>query len=356
MCIRALVAALATIGLLSLPILSADAPSMSLAMPLLGIAASRPTASEKGVVPLGGPPETPRLRPVSMLNGETMAAVPPPQTTQQNHLLVASIRALETRPGISARLRHRVELFGRQLVGAGSYLEQRTSDGLRFRLESKIQLGDDVSTLLQVCDGKYVWRYERLHGHGTLTRLDVLSILQALEETGQLGRIQGIQQWPGLGGLSALLRGINASFDVQTVEDTQLVGGIPGEVAGAQQLPVWRLFGQWKREKLPELFPDQKEAIHNGRPVDLAELPPPLPEAVAVYLGRDDLFPYRIEYYRTDPDAKGQGRGALQPIVTLELFEVNLNVPVDAGRFRYNPGNLDCADQTRQFLEKLGLE
>jgi hypothetical protein len=253
-------------------------------------------------------------------------------------------------------MRHRVDLFGRRLVGAGSYMEQRTAEGLRFRLELKIQLGDEVSTLLQVCDGRYVWRYVRLHDHGELTRWDVVRILQSLEEAGQLDRLQRIDDWPGLGGLSSLLRGLHAAFDFPTAEPVQLVGKVDGETVPSPQLPVWRLFGQWKRQKLPQLLPDRREEIESGHPIDLSELPPPLPEAVAICLGRDDLFPYRVEYYRSDPEARGQGRGALRPVVTVELFEVNLNVPVDANRFRYNPGNLDCVDQTRQFLRKLGLE
>jgi hypothetical protein len=250
-----------------------------------------------------------------------------------------------------------VDLFGKSLIGAGYYFEQRSGDGFRFRLESKIQLGDEIGTLLQVCDGQYVWRYQRLHDQGELNRIDVVYVLQALEEAGQLDRLGEIDGWPGLGGMPRMLRNLNTAFDFQAAEPGQLTAGAAGRAPGGQQLPVWRLRGAWKRERLASLLPSRKEDLDAGRPIDLAQLPPQLPESVVLYLGRDDLFPYRVEYYRSRPDPKGQGRagGAAELIVTLELFEVAVNVPIDSNRFRYNPGNLDCVDRTQEFLQQLGL-
>lgn len=271
-------------------------------------------------------------------------------------LVQNAVRLLESRATISARIRQQVNLFGKEMVGAGTYLEQRTGGNLRFRLESKIRLGEETSTLLEVCDGQYLWRYQRLHEEGTLTRIDIDRVLRALEEVDQLGRIETVEQWPGLGGLPKLLRGLYVNFDFPTVEQAKLDSTALSESPSAVQLPVWRVRGQWKRERLAELLPDRKDDIAAGKPVNLAELPPPLPQAVVLYLAADDLFPHRIEYYRSSSEQAGQGRGAQQPIVVIELIQLNVNVPIDPSRFFYNPGNLDCIDQTGDFLKQLGLE
>ena len=266
-----------------------------------------------------------------------------------NQLLMAAIPALENRMSIAARVRHRVDLFGKVLVGAGTYAESHGEEGVRFRLELKTQLGEEIGTLLEICDGQAVWRYQRLHDLGELTRIDVIRVLESLEEAGQIQRVREIGSWPGLGGVPRMLRGLIAAFDFHAIEPNELAGG-------SQRLPAWRLQGGWKRERLLAMLPDQAEAIAAGKPADLTQLPLPLPESVVLYLGKDDLFPYRVDYCRSRPGEAGQGRGVAQPIVTVEFFEVNLNVPVDPNRFRYNPGNLECIDRTQEFLQKLGVQ
>ncbi|NUQ62464.1 MAG: hypothetical protein HUU20_08245 [Pirellulales bacterium] len=282
-----------------------------------------------------------------------------PEATAQlsgGGVLGHAIRLLETRGSISARVRQQIDLFGKQLVGAGTYLEQRSGASLRFRLELKIQLGDEASTLLEVCDGQYLWRYQRFHDEGKLSKIDVQRVLKVLEEAGQLGRLDTVDQWPALGGLARLLRGLYANFDFHQAEPLQLSGGGLGESPGTVPFLVWKLRGQWKPGKLADLLPDRAEDIRSGKPVDLAGLPSPLPEAVVIYLARDDLFPHRLEFYRSPPEKPGQGRGAPQPVVTIEFIQLNVNVPIDPSRFLYNPGNLDCLDQTADFLRKLGIE
>ena len=43
-------------------------------------------------------------------------------------------------------------------------------------------------------------------------------------------------------------------------------------------------------------------------------------------------------------------------MVTVELFEVNLNVPINPTRFVYKPGDLDATDRTDDFLKSLRAE
>ena len=43
-------------------------------------------------------------------------------------------------------------------------------------------------------------------------------------------------------------------------------------------------------------------------------------------------------------------------MVLLELFEVQLNIPVDPRLFVYNPGGLEASDQTTAYLKSLRLD
>ena len=67
------------------------------------------------------------------------------------------MRTLEGRSSISAGIHHQVDLFGKQLFGSGSYLELRQPGVPLVRLELRIQIGDQISSLLQVCDGATFW-------------------------------------------------------------------------------------------------------------------------------------------------------------------------------------------------------
>lgn len=277
------------------------------------------------------------------------------QPSSPNELLAAAVQTTEGRVSIAAQIRYRVALFDKALVGNGIYFEHHSADGVRFRFELKTQLGDENGTLLEVCDGQSIWRYQRLHELGELSRIDVVRVLEALEEAGQINRLREVGNWPGLGGVPRMLRGLHGAFDFHSAEPNELAGGTAGSATATQRLPVWRLQGGWKPDRLKTLLPDRAEEIASGKPIDLTQLPQPLPESVVIYLGKDDLFPYRVDYCRSDRSEAGQGRGVVQPIVTLEFFYVNLNVPVDPNRFRYNPGNLECVDRTQEFLQKLGL-
>ena len=261
-------------------------------------------------------------------------------------LLEQAVLALESRRSVSAKIRQSIDLFGKRLFGSGTYAEQQSNRQMRLRMEMRVQLGERPSSLTQVCDGRYFWTYRDLGAGGSVSRVDLARVNRVLEESGQIPQPGRIDQWPGLGGLPKLLRGLNKAFDFDSVEETQLGG----------QLPVWRLRGRWKPDNLAKVLPEQEDAIRSGKPVDLGKLPGYLPDHVVLFLGTEDLFPYRIEYRRREANGKnGKNRPEDRPIVTMDLFEVNLNVPIHPTRFIYSPGDREFSDQTDRFLERLGL-
>lgn len=261
-------------------------------------------------------------------------------------LLHQAIRLVEGRRSISAKVWQRAELFGKQLEGSGIYLEQRSEEGLQLRLELKFPLDGEPCVLLQVCNGRYLWRYEKFGAAAKLERIDTWRVLQALEERGPPSSEASLPPWPGWGGVPRLLRALQCNFDFSPPQAAELPGGFP----------TLRLEGQWKSDRLAALYGGSHVAAGQGRAGDLGALPPQAPHHVMVYLGRDDLFPYRIEFRRSNPSNRNSGRTGRDPIMAvMELREVVFNVPIAREQFHYDPGTLEYTEQTDRFLESLGV-
>ena len=129
-----------------------------------------------------------------------------------------------------------------------------------------------------------------------------------------------------IGGLPNLLENLQVAFQFGNIEEKKL-----------DQLSVYRLEGQWNPAALAELLADQRDKLLAGQAADWKKAPDAIPQRVVLTLGQDDLFPYRIEYLREQPGKKGSPP-TMQPMLVVELFEVQLAVPVDPQRFVYEPG------------------
>ena len=303
---------------------------------LLWLLCGSPTPADADAQPLQSPPAaSPGTHPAqsSQSTGQPQLA----KTTLEQAILT-----LEGYNSVSAKIRHTSHLFGKRLVGSGKYDEQRPgSQNPHLRMELKIQIGDQVSSFLQVCDGQYLWTYRKLLDDGKLSRVNIIRVIEALERAEETPLAHKIGQWPALGGLPRLLRGLQATFDFTSIQQTQIPDG------HSDQLPVWKLRGQWKPEKLAKVFSKDEKTPQQGS-FDLSTLPPHLPDHVVLFLGTEHLFPYRIEYRRSAP--------RVHTTVSMQLYEVRFNAPTHSTQFIYNPGDLEPSDQTEAFLESLGLK
>jgi len=251
---------------------------------------------------------------------------------------------LEQHSTIQAKIRQRVDLFGHQLLGSGSYLQQGRGAGRLLRLELKIQVAGQITSFEQVCDGNYSWVRQDLGGNPVLSRIDLRRMRRALGQPTATA-VQPTSAWLALGGLPKLLDGLDGWFQFTLLEMAQL-----------DRLPVYRLEGQWKPARLPELLPDQKDKIKAGAAPDLGKLGKQLPDRVVLLVGRDDLFPYRIEYWRQPPAKKGQPAGESQLLLAMDLFEVQVGAAIDPRQFVYKPGVQQFTDETAKLLKSLGVE
>ncbi|MGA2033308.1 MAG: hypothetical protein ABSG68_13705 [Thermoguttaceae bacterium] len=266
----------------------------------------------------------------------------------QQTLLPAAIRALEGRASFSARLSAQIELFQQRLEGTGSYLEQHEGPIPLICMELQVGIGGQVTHLRQMCDGHFLWVHHKLldDNTATLTQIDVRELVERIQQADPGRRPQAMALLAGLGGLSKLLRNVDDSFEFTTVQSGKL-----------EQLPVWKLEGGWKRWRLLALLPKQKEAIEQGRPVNLSRLPEHVPDRIVLMIGQEDLFPRSIEYRRTLTEKERKGDGAeFRVLVAMQLRDVAFNVPIDRAKFAYNPGQPPTTNLTDAYLQALGLK
>lgn len=263
-------------------------------------------------------------------------------------LVSQAARRLWQQPSVEASLRQKINLFGQQLVGTGQYLQRQSDSGPLLRLELKVQIGEQLTSMLQVRDGRFLWIRRELPGGATLGRVDLNRIHAAIRQRGREPLSDSTTNWMALGGLPRLLGGLDENFQFG-----------PARAAQLGDKPVWIADGRWKAEKLLEMLPDQKDSIAAGKPPDLMRLSPQLPTSVRVVLGQRDLIPYQIEYRRPAPGAAvgrtSQSAVSTNPMVVLELFDLHQRQDLQEQHFTYQPGDQQIADHTDLYLQNMGL-
>ena len=270
---------------------------------------------------------------------------------QGNDLLARSIESLAQYNSLAAKIRQRVELFDQQLVGTGSYF-QGPVDSYLLRWELKLRVADQVSSLQQVCDGRTLWIQRQLTDKSTLERVDIKR-LRAAQQNGNPSAAQpesaGTSGAPaaaptlGSGGLSRLLRHMERSFRFTSIQPVQL-----------GKTPMHALQGEWHPDHLIRWLPNQRAAIEAGKPADTSKLLEHLPDHVVVFLGRDDLFPYRIEYRRKSPSLVGKALGKtdeFRTLLVMEFFDVQFNPALEKSLFTFEPGDTKYVDKTQEYLK-----
>jgi hypothetical protein len=256
--------------------------------------------------------------------------------------------ALAKHQSISARVRFHVDAFGYRPIGQGTYLQQGLGAERKVRWELKTSVGEQISLWQQICDGKYLWLLTEFSPEQrSLDRIDLRTVRQALEKASNTAdKPLSFKADLAIGGLPQVAESLRKSFRFTRAEAGQL-----------DQLPVWIVTGSWRPEVLKPIAKELAEQAAKGNSLDLKKLPPQMPEEVHLYLGQDDLFPYRIDYRRR---GAGQGRGGegsadeMKSMVLVELYEVRLNDAINPREFEYDPQSY--SEATEGYLKTLGVK
>ncbi|MBS0211028.1 MAG: hypothetical protein JSS27_18950 [Planctomycetes bacterium] len=253
-------------------------------------------------------------------------------------LLRQAIDRIDRTNGVSAKVRQQAELMDQRMIGSGIYLQGPAGSQL-MRFELRASVGSQDASLQQVCDGEFLWTLRRTDATPLLRRVDVREVRKQFDAgAGQGGRAAPTL---GLGGLPQLLRALNESFQFTHVSPTQLAG-----------VPMWAVQGTWKQAAAAQLAPDQKDKILGGAPVDWRRVEDHLPDTAIVLLGRDDLFPYHLEYRRVaGVPAPREGGPPGRVLMMIQWYEVRTDLALDRELFRYQPGDVPVTEYTAQYLE-----
>ncbi len=286
--------------------------------------------------------------------GEDVASTgagPPPAAAGQEAEVVASGQDLVSQaaqrlllaPGIEARTRQRVNIFGQQLVGSGTYLQLTHGPRLMLRLDLKLQVGDRPTSLRQISDGDSLWVLRQQEGNNRVSRVNVRRLRDAAAKAEPAALSPSL--WMALGGAPCLLAQLEENFQFGPPQP-QLIG----------KLPVWYVSGTWKPHALARLLPEQSEAILAGKQADLQLLPEHLPHGVTLILGRDQvipLFPYSFSFHRDVPAEDEQQPYQRIPLVTWELFQVRVRSDLPTSEFDFRPADQEIDEQTEEYLHRL---
>jgi outer membrane lipoprotein-sorting protein len=284
------------------------------------------------------------------------AETPPgPAESDPGHAWLLRARAaLAGHQSISANIHQRIHLYGQELVAAGVFVQGPPAKNLLY-LDLKLKIGGQDSYRQQRCDGKFYWLQRFEDGIPKLTRVDLKRVEAARAANAGLKAAGPANLQPvaakdgppmlGLGGMAFLLDELADWCVFPKVEQRRL--------PTREATPVIVLEGGWQRERLLLWLPDQAEGASQGKPIDLSKLPPMLPDRIVVFLGRDDLFPRRIEY--SVSGSRDLPRDEPEPLLQVHFDEVRFDVEVPPSKFTFEGGVVAPIDDTDGYLLRAGF-
>lgn len=271
--------------------------------------------------------------------GSAPAAAAAP-TQDGNALIAQAAHEMRNVSSLEAKVRVQSFLYGQELSGAGVYYQLVKPPETLFKLELKLQVANQVSSLLNVSDGRFIWTRRDLPNSKTLSRIDQRRINESLARASKLAPISTSEPMFMLAGLGRMLESLCGHFTFDAPVQESISG-----------VRVWVLSGKWRPEVLASLWPNQSSAIRDGS-VALADAPPQMPTHVRIVLAAEPaqkLVPYRIEYQRVD------AAGRLVPLLVLDYYDIRQGTALDPRLFVYKPGDQEVKDDTEQWMRNFGL-
>lgn len=272
------------------------------------------------------------------------------EVRNSDELLVQATQRLAKHPSLQATMQHRVRMFGQQLVGTGTYRQLQTDQQLFLSLDIQLQVGSQLARSRQIRNGQYLWTCREVAGTKTVGKVDLQQVRAALAESDKTPLPDPSTNWMLLGGLPNLLGQIQTNFQFQ-----------PATLGDLGQRGVWILAGTWRLEKVSAWLPraSAKSSKLATEAMTSKNLPEHLPDTVVIFLGAEDLIPYRIEYLRhREPvaiPATSVDLDGTTPLVTLDVVEFRPSATLTPADFAFEADAAAGVDVTELYLRNLGL-
>lgn len=290
----------------------------------------------------------------STIDHTTSTLFQPTNNEEAIYLLQQVTTQLSEHQSIQAELR--TETFGvfkTRVSGQGEYLQSGLGENLRVHLG--LDFGSNKSPMKMVQttseDQKYLWSSCKTPFIEYATRIDLKKVKLALQANPRSAlSATPISQFT-IAGLPGMVAGIAQRFDLAEVT-----------AGSVDQRPVWIVRGKINQDALARILKD--ESIDwGGNDEKLAQfnrwdlLPHHLPHQVVIAIGKNDLFPYRIDFKRFKIDSKHElpqtQPQQSSPLVSISLSSVHLNQPISTAKFQMPLDIEDWQDDTVRYISSL---
>ena len=284
-------------------------------------------------------------------------------------LLGRVIEQLALGEAFDAKVRQRVWVGGREVIGVGTY-EQAGDGSGRFNLQVAMHDGDGKHTLQQISDGRLAWTREQIGNQILLQRVDV----GRLDQWVHGAALTGLSQTNGVdvsshstvghlppsvrvGGFVEMLETMIADYDLRVV------------TGRLEDQDVWIVRGSLKdqvRLRMLENFPDN-------------QWPELCPDEMVVAIAKSDQpetgfgqgIPVRIEFWvspskvspandLTDiqPDQQATPPPANRMVSLIELYSIRPISSPPIGRFRFENQDMEVnyTNDTDRYLSRYGIQ
>jgi len=260
------------------------------------------------------------------------------------------LSSVEGANSISAEVRQQIRLFGQEYTTSGTYNELKSTElrgkgAVRFRLEVQVQPPADTREVIRknsltiVCDNayNYIYRNFSVEGENRLEKIEIKRLVEAIEKQGRNDIPTEVGSIFGLGGLAGMLREMRNRYDFNTKPEMTQIQEKNSTMA------VWRIRGRIKPKIVTSLTTDmmgKKQLI-----------PKHTPTTIDIYIGQDDRFPYRFEYFWTGDGTEPIGEPfAYLLFHNLILHDRNISETI----FDYRPpDNVLSNDVTEQMINQM---
>ncbi len=237
---------------------------------------------------------------------------------------------------IASRVRQKISMFGKELVGVGSYCHAGKGTS-KLKWQMRFASAEAVTNYLQISDGRLLWTSQQVDERIEVNRVDLDPIRErigAVRESDLSNPLLAMEL--AVGGQAELLRSLYHRYDWESAVPAKL-----------DQQPVWLLTGEIRQQPpIPAARAPIDQAMQSASQTGL------LPERVRLALGRTEQFPFflhRIEYFKKK---EADGNTFWDPITVIEFFEVSAPEALEPELFQYEVRDTVEAiqDDTSKYL------
>jgi hypothetical protein len=261
-------------------------------------------------------------------------ARPSPQETA-TLLIHTALRQAVWGPSVTCKIRQRISLLDKQLVGSGVYTHAGKGS-CQLKMHVRMVAGDQINSLIQVSDGRVMSTQENIGPIAQRSRINLNRIMESLGPvTSASLEDPVIAMYLAVGGQAELLRKL-----AQQYKWTQVQSGRLGEIE------VWWISGELTTE------PSTVRALAE---VDQLLLRPSrsglIPSTVRIALAKKGPIPYwlyQVEQARDESLSSIKSPTRLSML--LEFTEPNVVDQLPAELFQSQSGGETIIDETRRYL------